>query len=112
MALKSINDRAAAFGAKVRDLVNKHVSAENKVAASALLTGLGGGEIADAKAADALMAQLVALAPEPDAKALQEAAGGMLDDTDIVAVQLACRLESARRFAGGYTRDRMPSNDI
>lgn len=134
MSLKAINDKAGTFGARVRELVHKHVSLANKIGASnallptlALLGGakapgaeeaapvgaaLSGGAVTDsAKVRAALQVVEDAVTVPTDAE-IDAASGGLLDAADRGNVRAAIRYEAVLRYVAEWCAARMPANDV
>ena len=112
MALKAINDKGAAYGAAVREMVNRYVSLANKIGASPLLVTCGGGLIVDTATTRATAQALIDAAPEPTDATIDAATVGLLDAADKANIKRACRIEAALRYLAAYGAARMPSNDV
>lgn len=134
MSLKAINDKAGTFGARVRDLVYRHVALANRlVARDALLPtlsllggaqapGLGkaaptapalsGGAVADSAAVRAAVEAIADAATTPTDAEIDAASGGLLDVADRDNVRTAIRMEATLRYVAEWCAARMPANDV
>lgn len=119
MALKAINDKAAAFGAAIKDLVTTHVALANRIVAPTaklptllVAHGLSGGALPDTAEARAHVQAILDAVPVPTDSELDAAGASLLDAADRASVRAAIRGEAALRYVAGYCRDRMPANDV